>query len=249
MDVPLQGASLRVREIDDRGDLALRRAIKLVAALNLGYFGIEFAVALAIGSVSLFADSVDFLEDTSVNLLILAALGWSPRARARVGMALAGVLLVPALATLVTAWTKLHAPVAPDPAALSLTGLGALAINLSCAILLARHRHHQGSLTRAAFLSRATTPSPMSRSSRRGWSRPSSGIWPGPTSSSASPSPCSTPMRPGRCGKRRARSIAPPPDPQRWPCQWRQYRQLSGRRRPPGTCAPRRPHGDAAPPA
>lgn len=140
-------------EIDDTGDLALRRAIKLVAALNLGYFGIEFAVALAIGSVSLFADSVDFLEDMSVNLLILAALGWSARTRARVGMGLAGVLLVPGLATLVTAWTKLHAPVAPDPAALSLTGLGALAINLSCAILLARHRHHQGSLTRAAFLS------------------------------------------------------------------------------------------------
>ena len=47
-----------------------------VAVLNLGYFGVEFTVALAIGSVSLFADSVDFLEDASVNLLILAALGW-----------------------------------------------------------------------------------------------------------------------------------------------------------------------------
>src|SRR5215212_8051347 len=55
-------------------DLALRRVVRLVALLNLGYFGVEFAVALAIGSVSLFADSVDFLEDASVNFLILAAL-------------------------------------------------------------------------------------------------------------------------------------------------------------------------------
>ena len=41
----------------------LRRVVLLVMALNLGYFGVEFAVALAIGSVSLFADSIDFLED------------------------------------------------------------------------------------------------------------------------------------------------------------------------------------------
>ena len=44
-------------------------------------------------------------------------------------------------------------PVAPDPALLSLTGLGALAVNLSCAFLLARYRHQSGSLTKAAFLS------------------------------------------------------------------------------------------------
>ena len=54
---------------------ALRRAVRLVALLNLGYFGVEFAVALGIGSVSLFADSIDFLEDTAINGLILVALG------------------------------------------------------------------------------------------------------------------------------------------------------------------------------
>ena len=54
----------------------LRRTVITVALLNLGYFGVEFGVALAIGSVSLFADSVDFLEDTSINLLIAVALGW-----------------------------------------------------------------------------------------------------------------------------------------------------------------------------
>jgi len=133
--------------------LSLRRVVRLVALLNLGYFGIEFAVALAIGSVSLFADSVDFLEDASVNLLIAVALGWSVRNRAWLGMALAGILLVPGLATLWTAWAKISVPVAPEPWALSLTGLGALVVNASCALMLARYRHHGGSLTRAAFLS------------------------------------------------------------------------------------------------
>lgn len=131
----------------------LRRAIRLVAILNLAYFGIEFAVALAIGSVSLFADSIDFLEDASVNFLILIALGWSAARRARVGMILAGLLLVPGIATLWTAWQKFSLQVPPAAVPLALAGVGALAVNLSCALLLVRYRQHAGSLTRAAFLS------------------------------------------------------------------------------------------------
>jgi Co/Zn/Cd efflux system component len=132
---------------------AIRRIARLVALLNLSYFGLEFAVALSIGSVSLFADSIDFLEDASVNFLIFAALGWSAAWRARVGMALAGILLVPAVATLWTAWNKFSVPVPPDPVPLILTGAGACAINFGCAYMLARYRTHGGSLTRAAFLS------------------------------------------------------------------------------------------------
>ena len=41
----------------------------------------------------------------------------------------------------------------PSPVPLSLAGAGTLVVNLSCAFLLARFRHHGGSLTRAAFLS------------------------------------------------------------------------------------------------
>src|SRR4030042_10843 len=118
--------------------MTLRRTALLVALLNLAYFGIEFGVALAIGSVSLFADSVDFLEDASINLLIAVALGWSAVNRARLGMALAFILLVPALATLWMAWQKFALPVAPAPPPLSLTGAGALAVNLICALMLAR---------------------------------------------------------------------------------------------------------------
>ena len=134
-------------------DAALRRAVAAVAILNLAYFGVEFSVAIAVGSVSLFADSIDFLEDASINLLILMALGWSAGTRARVGMALAAILLVPGLATLWTAWQKFSVPVPPAPLPLSLAGAGALAVNLACALLLARFRRHAGSLTRAAFLS------------------------------------------------------------------------------------------------
>lgn len=131
----------------------LRKIVLLVAALNLAYFGIEFAVAVAIGSVSLFADSIDFLEDTSVNFLIAVALDWSARNRARLGMILAGILLIPGASTLWTAWQKFMTPLPPAPIPLSVTGAGVLVINLSCAFILARFRSHSGSLTRAAFLS------------------------------------------------------------------------------------------------
>jgi Co/Zn/Cd efflux system component len=133
--------------------MSLRRTVVIVALLNLAYFGVEFAVAIAIGSVSLFADSVDFLEDASINLLIAIGLGWSVQNRARLGMVLAGVILIPVAATLWTAWQKFLSPVPPQPVPLSLTGAGALAVNVTCAFLLARFRHHGGSLTKAAFLS------------------------------------------------------------------------------------------------
>src|SRR5215204_7040387 len=120
---------------------ALHRTVRLVAVLNLAYFGVEFAVATAIGSVSLFADSVDFLEDAAVNLLVLVALGWTVRRRAMVGAGLGLLLLLPGIAAAWTAWEKFVEPVAPAALPLSLAGLGALAVNLTCAVLLARWRH------------------------------------------------------------------------------------------------------------
>ena len=100
----------------------MRCTVRLAAILNLTYFGVEFAVALAIGSVSLFADSIDFLEDTAVNLQILLALDWSARYQARMGMVLAGFLLVPVVATLWPAWHKITVPVPPSPLPVSLAG-------------------------------------------------------------------------------------------------------------------------------
>lgn len=137
----------------DNDNNALRRMVIVVALANLTYFFVEFAIAKKIGSVSLFADSIDFLEDASINFLIAIAIGWSARSRAKVGMAMAFILLIPAIALFWTAWQKFNAPIPPDPWLLSLTGFGALVVNMSCAILLIKFRHHSGSLTKAAFLS------------------------------------------------------------------------------------------------
>jgi Co/Zn/Cd efflux system component len=132
---------------------ALRNAVRVVALLNLAYFGVEFSVALLIGSVALFTDSIDFLEDASINVLILLALAWSVPRRAVVSKVLACIILIRGLATVWMAWQNCAAPMPPAPLPLSLTGAGALLVNFVCALILVRVRHHGGSLGLAAFLS------------------------------------------------------------------------------------------------
>jgi Co/Zn/Cd efflux system component len=130
---------------------ALRKAVRVVALLNLAYFGVEFSVALLIGSVALFEDSIDFLEDASINVLILLALAWSAPRRGQQGTcwyypdsrsrhSLDGLAEVP----------RLDAACATSALA---TGAGALLVNFVCALILVRVRHHGGSLGLAAFLS------------------------------------------------------------------------------------------------
>ncbi len=138
---------------DIASNAALRLTVRNVAVLNLSYFGIEFAVAMAIGSVALFADSVDFLEDGAINLLILAGLGFTAARRAKLGMLLAVIILVPGLATIWTAWQNFSSGLVPEALPITVTGAGAFVVNFICAWLLAPFRRAGGSLTRAAFLS------------------------------------------------------------------------------------------------
>ncbi|UAL31408.1 cation transporter [Nocardioides rotundus] len=136
-----------------QGAQTLRRVVLVVAGLNLSYFFVEMSVALAIGSVALFADSVDFLEDTAINLLIFVALGWPLARRSLMGKLMALVILVPACAAAWQAVQRFSDPVAPAVLPLVLASLGAIVVNGASAWLLARLRHAGGSLSRAAFLS------------------------------------------------------------------------------------------------
>lgn len=131
----------------------LRRTVLIVAALNFAYFFVEFLVALSAHSVALLADSVDFLEDTAVNVLILIALGWPLVRRAAMGKVMALVILGPAV---LAGWEAIQRFAHPEPplvVPLVAASLGAIVINGTSAWLLSRVRHHGGSLSRAAFLS------------------------------------------------------------------------------------------------
>jgi Co/Zn/Cd efflux system component len=139
--------------VSDSQARRLRRVVLVVALANFAYFFVELTVALAAGSVSLLADSVDFLEDTAVNVLIFVALGWPLARRAVMGKVMAGVILVPALFAALEAVQRFAQPQAPDVVPLVLASLGAIVVNGVSALLLVRVRHAGGSLSRAAFLS------------------------------------------------------------------------------------------------
>ena len=133
--------------------LKLEYAVIFVAIANLLYFFVEFQVGRKIESVSLFADSIDFLEDAAVNSIVFLSLFLSIRSRNFVSIFLAFLLLVPISAAFITAWEKLSNPITPAYTVLSYTALGALLVNLTCAFILAKFQHDGGSLSKAAFLS------------------------------------------------------------------------------------------------
>ena len=68
-------------------------------------------------------------------------------------MVLASLLLVPGVVTLWMAWAKFSSLAIPAPVPLTLAGVGALIVNVVCAVQLAKFRSQGGSLARAAFLS------------------------------------------------------------------------------------------------
>lgn len=132
---------------------AFRRVVLIIALMNLAYFGVEFAAALSIRSVSLMADSVDFLEDGAINLLIFFAAVWTLKQRSRAGAALTFFFLIPVAAAVWMTVVKIINPERPQPTVLTVTALGALVINVTASAMLARHRNAHGSIAKAAWLS------------------------------------------------------------------------------------------------
>ncbi len=130
----------------------LRKTVALVAVLNLAYFSVEFTFAQIYESLALLSDSLDFLEDAAINLLIFMAFTWSVIARKRLSYLLALILLIPGIVFIFEAISRFQEPQVPNGLGMSVIGIGALAINLYCAMVLARHRRDEGGLAKAAYL-------------------------------------------------------------------------------------------------
>lgn len=130
-----------------------KRAILIVGLLNFGYFFVEFFVALNITSISLFADSIDFLEDAFTSFLILWGLYLSLKNRTKIAYVLIGIIFIPSLFTLIFAMKQFLNLVAIDGFSLSSYAFGALAINIFCAFLMARFKVSDNSLLLTAFYS------------------------------------------------------------------------------------------------
>ena len=132
---------------------SFKKAVFFVAILNLLYFFVEFIVALNIRSVSLLADSIDFIEDASINFLIFFAVSLTTAKKARISILLSIIMLLPGIIALWAVWQQIIHQEPPAPVELSTVAFGALIINCLCTLILMKFRNYSGSLTKAAFLS------------------------------------------------------------------------------------------------
>lgn len=116
------------------------RTLKILLAINAAMFVAEFAAGMLGQSTALIADSLDMLADASVYGIGLYAVGRSLLLKARAAM-VSGVLQI-ALGLLVLAdiARRFIAGSEPEPLYMLLVGLVALAANVSCLMLIYKHR-------------------------------------------------------------------------------------------------------------
>ena len=131
----------------------LKSIVARVAILNLSYFAIEFYFAQRFNSVALFSDSLDFLEDASVNILIFLSFSLAVIWRARLSYIFAFLLLLPGCSFLYNALQQISNPITPSGEGMSIVGLGALCVNIYCAIILNKFKEIKGGLAKAAYFS------------------------------------------------------------------------------------------------
>ncbi|BDG05694.1 cation transporter [Anaeromyxobacter oryzae] len=152
------GARLSRTEKADPVDLAVpvddateARTLRVLLAINAAMFIVELVAGWLAQSSGLIADSLDMLADATVYGLSLWAVGKAAAAKVRaahVSGMFQGVLAVGVLADVFRRVVAGSAPEAPAMVGISLI---ALAANVSCLVLISRHRHG-GAHMRASWI-------------------------------------------------------------------------------------------------
>ena len=86
---------------------SFRKAVSSCNSKFILYFFVEFMVALNIRSVSLLADSIDFIEDTSNKFLIFFAISLTFLQRAKISIFLSFIMTLPGITALWAIWQQI----------------------------------------------------------------------------------------------------------------------------------------------
>ncbi len=114
--------------------------LQLVLAINAVMFVAEGRAGLLAHSTALLADSLDMLGDAFVYALSLYALHWSVRWRAGAALVKGLIMAAFGIGVVIEAVFKLSIDVVPEGSLMGIFGILALAANVSCLVLLMRHR-------------------------------------------------------------------------------------------------------------
>ena len=121
-------------------DGKFRRVLWIALLVNAAMFVVELATAQTAASVSLLADSVDFLGDAINYGLSLFVLSLTLVARSRVALLKGASMLLLGLWVIGQAAWHAWTGVVPEPATMGVVGFLALVANLGVAVLLFAHR-------------------------------------------------------------------------------------------------------------
>lgn len=135
-------------------DPRLRRALWFALSVNGLMFAVEILGGLQAGSLSLWADAIDFLGDTLSYAMTLAVLGAGLAARLRVARIKALMMGGLGLVVLAQALWRLGSAELPHAPVMGAVGLLALAANLAVAWVLYRYREGDANLQSVWLCSR-----------------------------------------------------------------------------------------------
>src|SRR5262249_49055231 len=127
---------------DIRGDIPARqrRILQIVLCVNAAMFLAELGAGLVAHSTALLSDAVDMLGDAIVYGFSLYAVVRGPMWQARAALWKGSIMAVFGLGVLAEVIVKIIQGVLPSAEVIGVVGVVALAANVSCLVLLARHR-------------------------------------------------------------------------------------------------------------
>ena len=115
--------------------------LRIVMAINLVMFFVEFSMGLLAASTALMADSLDMLGDAIVYGFSLYVLHKSERVRAGAALLKGIIITAFGFGVLIEAGAKLFSDSVPVAQTMGIIGLVALAANATCLVLLTRHKN------------------------------------------------------------------------------------------------------------
>lgn len=116
------------------------KTLRIVLAINVLLFLVEFSAGILAASTSLMADSLDSLGDALVYAVSLYVLSRSDQWRAGAAMLKGVIMLGFGIAVAIALLGRMLSPVVPVAEMIGGFGLFALACNATCLYLLTRHR-------------------------------------------------------------------------------------------------------------
>ncbi|MFN8095381.1 MAG: cation transporter [Vicinamibacteria bacterium] len=116
------------------------RALRLLLAINAAMFVVEIVAGWLAESTGLLADALDMFADAAVYGLALYAVGRAPALKLRAAHASGWLQLALAAGAFAEVARRAVSGSAPEPPAMVGIGALALAANVACLLLVARHR-------------------------------------------------------------------------------------------------------------